>query len=252
VSETIDTTFDLGSDTPPKRDTDTFSPSLASYHKVLWSKPLPSGSPFDLDVSGPPFYLHHRSDLGEFWLSSDTVIHTYSSWPRVAHIISQIPPRETDEFRHLTYTIGGMMVFPANKVDGKMTMNGCRGFNHKIRDRFDLTLECIRLYYLREPSPLGECIDRYPAFFGLFDDFAGYVSFFLLQDLVDPVDSTVAFFTPFDGFNTSPVPRTLDEYLGYRERAMEFINARNRRIAALADAPTGARATATPPPGARS
>jgi hypothetical protein len=238
MSETIDTAFDLRSDTPPKRDTDTFSPTLARYHKLLWSKPLPSGSPFDLDVSGPPFYLHHRCELGDFSLSSDTVIRTYSSWPRVAHIIGQIPKGETDEFRHLMYTIGGMMVFPANRVGGKMTMNGCRGFNQKIQDRFDLTLECIRRHYLGEPSPLGECIARYTAFFGLFDHFAGYVAFFLLQDLVDPVTSTVTFFMPFDGFTTSPVPRTLDAYFGYRQRAIEFINARNHRIAALMNAPT--------------
>jgi hypothetical protein len=240
VSEIIDTTFDLRSDTPPKRDPDTFSPTLAGYHRLLWSKPLPSGSPFDLDMSGPPFYLHHRSELGEFSLSSDTVIRTYSSWPRVAHVIDQIPQGETDEFRRLMYTIGGMMVFPANKVGGKMTMNGCKGFNQKIWDRFDLTLECIRRHYLGEPSPLGECIARYTAFFGLFDDFAGYVAFFYLQDLVDPVTSRVTFFIPFDDFTTSPVPQTLDVYLGYRQRAIEFINARNHRIAALMSVPAGA------------
>ena len=238
LSETVDTTFDLRSDTPPKRDTDTFSPTLARYHRLLWSKPLPSGSAFDLDVSGPPFNLHHRSELGEFTLSSDTVIRTYSTWPRVAHIIGQIPQEETDEFRYLMYTIGGMMVFPAKRLGGKITINGCRGFNPNIRDRFDLTLECIRRHYSGEPSPLGKCIAPYTAFFGLFDDFAGYVAFFHLQDLVDPVTSTVTFFMPFDGFTTSPVPRTLGAYFGYRRRAIEFINARNHRIAALMNAPT--------------
>ena len=238
MSETIDTTFDLRSDTPPKKDPDTFSPTLARYHKLLWSKPLPSGQPFELEVSRPPFYLHHRSEMGDFKLSSDTVIRTYSSWPRMAHIISQIPKGEIDEFRYLMYTIGGMMVFPANRVGRKMTMNGCKGFNREILDRFDLTLECIRRHYLGEPSPLGECIARYPEFFGLFDDFAGYVGFFHLQDLVDSVTSTITFFMPFDGFTPSPVPRTLDEYLPYRQRAIEFITARNRRVAALINAPT--------------
>jgi hypothetical protein len=124
MSEIIDTTFDFRSDSPPKLDPDTFSPTLARYHKLLWSKPLPSGSPFDLDVSRPPFHLHHRSELGKFSLSSDTVIRTYSSWSWVANIIGPIPQGEMDEFRHLMYTIGGMMVFPANRVGGKMTMNG--------------------------------------------------------------------------------------------------------------------------------
>ena len=36
---------------------------------------------------------------------------------------------------------GGMMVFPGNRIDGKQTINGARGFNRKIADGFDLTLE---------------------------------------------------------------------------------------------------------------
>jgi hypothetical protein len=66
----IDITFDFRSDTPPGKDPDTFSPTLRRYHQLLWSKPLPGGAPFELDVTGPPYYLHHSSELGEFWLSS--------------------------------------------------------------------------------------------------------------------------------------------------------------------------------------
>ena len=57
------------------------------------------------------------------------------------------------------------------------------------------------------------------------------MDFFLLQDLVDETASTVRFFTSFADFTASPLPGTLDEYRGYRERAMEFIGARNHRIA---------------------
>jgi hypothetical protein len=32
-------------------------------------------------------------------------------------------------------------------------------------------------HYLDEPSPLSDTLDRYADFFGLFDDFAGYVDF---------------------------------------------------------------------------
>jgi hypothetical protein len=45
------------------------------------------------------------------------------------------------------YTMGGMMVFPGNRVDGKLTLNAARGLKRKISDRMDLTLECIRRYY---------------------------------------------------------------------------------------------------------
>jgi hypothetical protein len=46
----------------------------------------------------------------------------------------------------ISYTIGGMMVFPGNAIDGKWTINQARGCLRKISDRFDLTLECIRRY----------------------------------------------------------------------------------------------------------
>ncbi len=176
---------------------------------------MPSGAPFELDIATPP-YLHHLSELGEFWLTSDAVIPTWSKWRKMAHIIDQIPEVEREAFNRIGYTIGGMMVFPGNQIDRKPTINGARGLDARIADRFDLTMECIRRHYLDEPSPclLSDTLARYADFFGLFGDFAGYVDFFHLQDLVDEVTSTVKFFTPFEDFTASPLPGTLDEYLG--------------------------------------
>lgn len=227
----IDISFDFRSDTPPGRDPDTFSPTLRRYHQLLWSKPLPCGVPFELDVT-TPLYLHHLSELGEFWLSSDAVIATFSRELKLAHIIDQIPEVDREAFNRISYTIGGMMVFPANRVGTKMTINGARGFHPRIKDRFDLTMECIRRHYLDKPSPLRDTLARYADFFGLFGDFAGYVDFFQLQDLVDEGTSTVKFFTPFENFTTPALPGTLDAYLGYRQHAIEFIESRNQRIAA--------------------
>ena len=53
VVDVIDITFDFRSDTPPGLDPDTYSPTLRRYHQLLWSKPLPSGAPFELDVTTP-------------------------------------------------------------------------------------------------------------------------------------------------------------------------------------------------------
>jgi hypothetical protein len=148
---------------------------------------------------------------------------------------------EREAFIRIGYTIGRMKVWPGNKVNGAMTINGARGWDSRIADRFDLTLECIRWYYLEEPSPpgpLSTALTHYPDFFALFDDFAGFVDFFLLQDLVDEATSAVKFFTPFEDFTTSPLPGTLDAYRAYRERSMEFIESRNQRIAASAIAPS--------------
>ena len=149
----IDITFDFRSDTPRGKDPDTFSPTLRRYHQLLWSKPLPSGELFELDVTGaPPYYLHHCSELGEFWLSSDAVAADFWWLPP---IIDQIPEAERERFDHLACTIGGRMVFPAQRVGGKQTINAARAFHPRIKDRFDLTVECIRRHYLGESSPLA-------------------------------------------------------------------------------------------------
>jgi hypothetical protein len=147
------------------------------------------------------------------------------------HITEQFPEEENEAFRTIGYTIGGMMVFPGNVIDGKQTINGARGFNGRIADRFDLTLECIRRHYRGEDNPLRETLLRYAEFFALFGTFEGYVEFFVLEDLVSGDRSTVNFFTPFDSFKTSPVPNTVGAYVDYRQRSIEFIQARNSRIA---------------------
>ncbi len=229
-SRRIDITFDFRSDTPPGKDPDVFSPTLSRYHKLLWSKPLPSGVVFELDVTASPFYLHHRSEVGEVWLSSDAVIPTFTREGRISHIINQIPAEKSDEFNRICYTIGGMMVFPGNRIGRKMTINGARGFHPRIKDRFDLTVECIRRHYRDERSPLSDTLARDADFFGLFGDFKGYVAFFLLQDLVTEDCSAVRFFSPFGDFNTSPLPGSMDAYRVYRQLAVAFIEARNRRI----------------------
>jgi hypothetical protein len=35
---------------------------------------------------------------------------------------------------------------------------------------------------------------------------------------------------PFEDFNTSPLPGSMDTYLAHRQLAVDFIEARNRRI----------------------
>jgi Family of unknown function (DUF6994) len=143
--EQIDVTFDFRSDTPgyPKGDPDALSPTLRRYHKILWSKPLRSGAIFELADTTPGVYLHHRSELGEFWLASDAVIPTFRKEAGVSSIVEQHPD-ELAEFMRIGYTIGGMMLFPGNRIGRQMTINGARGFHPRIKDRFDLTVECVR------------------------------------------------------------------------------------------------------------
>lgn len=224
--EQIDIDFDFLTDTPPGKDPDAYSPTLLRYHKLLWSKPLPSGEMFDLDDTKRGDYLYHKSELGEYHLTSDAVVPSF----RYLDMVKD-EPGELAKFMRIGYTIGGMMLFPGNVIDRKMPVNGARGFHPRIKDRFDLTLECIRRHYCREASPLGEVLARYADFFKLFGDFRGFIEFFLLQDAVTVDCNAVIFSAPFDDFVRSPIPRTIEEYREYRQRAITFIEARNRRIA---------------------
>ena len=77
---------------------------------------------------------------------------------------------------------------------------------------------------------MAETLVRYGDFFALFQDFNGYIDFFLLQDLVSDDSSVVKFFTPFADFGTSPLPPTVEVYQDYRRNAIRFVEARNRRM----------------------
>ena len=224
----IDTHFNFLSDSGGK-DPDSYSPTLKKYHQALWSKLTPNGTVFDLNHtqlgSG---YLYHKSDMGEFFLGSDAITHSYKHHKRKELVTNQIP-EEVDELYNAGCTIGAYIVFPSNRVEGKHTINQARGVNRLIDDRFDLTLECIRLYYLGTRSPLYDALNRYKEFFDLFKDFLGYVSFFLLDDLVDN-DGNIKFYLPFDNFTKPPKFVDVGEYLQYKEGVMSFIESRNNRI----------------------
>ena len=235
MSIKIDTTFDVYSDSR-QRDPDSHSPTLRRYHKMLWSKALPDGTYFTLSDAHPGDYLHHKSQLGEFVLSSDSLGHTYKYVKAMAGITSQMPTSEMDRFFSVCSTVGAYIVFPARKIDGKTTINAGRGLNRNIRDRFDLTLECIRLHYVNEASPLSAVLTRYADFFALFENFQSYVDFFLLQDLVSEDGASIDFFLPFKGFNNPPLPANLDAYLAYRNNMIAFITSRNLRIVKQAEA----------------
>ena len=225
----IDINFNFYSDTPEGKDPDSYSPTLRNYHKTLWSKPLPNGLIFDLDDK-TPMLLHHKSELGEYFLASDSIGHTYSKWQSTSHIINKVSPDEIDSFFSLCSTIGGYIIYPSKRVDNQMTINGARGVNPKIKDRFDLTLECIRRHYTSEKSPLSDTLKRYSSFFNLFKNFQGYIDFFLLQDLVTEKYSSIKYFIPFKSFENFPLPNNVDEYRLYKKNMTDLILARSQRM----------------------
>jgi hypothetical protein len=214
------------------RDPDRFSPTLRRYHQLLWSKPLPDGPEFSLDTTTPQAYLHHASAVGEFFMASDSIVHSYRGayMNRIGGVMDQVPPGHVAELHDEGSTIGGYLLFPGDRRDRKPTINGARGMNAKICDRIDLTLECIRRHYAREDSPLAGALNRYQDFFVLFGDFHHYVEFFLLDDLLDADSGEVRWYLPFDDFNSPPLPRTPDDYETYRQASLRFVRARNQRI----------------------
>ena len=225
----IDINFNFYSDTPKGKDPDSYSSTLRSYHRILWSRELPNGSLFKLDET-IPMRLHHKSELGEFVLSSDSIAHTYSNIKSTTDIVKKIDAEELEKFVSLCSTIGGYIIFPSERINNQMTINGARGVNKKIRDRFDLTLECIRKYYKNEDSPLNETFERYKQFFNLFESFNGYVDFFLLQDLVTSDYLSIKYFVPFESFENYPLPNDIEEYKQYKYNLSNFVSSRSQRM----------------------
>lgn len=228
----IDVTFDFRTESGTK-DSDSHSPTLRSYHKMLWSRQLSSGAKLELREDTKK-YLLSKTPSGEMRLTSDSITNSLSGHKALQHIVSQVPRSLIADVKSYGSTIGSRLVFPGDQIDGGKTINVLRGFNSKIRDRFDLTLECIRRYYAKDQSPLSATLTRYGEFFDLFQDFDDYVQFFLLQDLV--VDGKVKFFTDIDWpLSGGPYPLTAQEYVKYAKRTIEFVLNRNERIKLLSE-----------------
>jgi hypothetical protein len=223
----IDTSIDFRKDSKCG-DPDTDSQQLYDAHKILWSKALPTGKNLELKVSSNSRLLISSDSLDN--LSSDRMCPHFGGTYK-GKFDGWLSTSELDELQYTVRTIGGHIVFPAHQKNG-FTVNQARGVNKKICDRFDLTLECIRLFYRNESSPLYGALIRYRDFFDNFVNFREYVEFFLLQDFINEKEQ-VKFSLPFDGFNSSPLPQNVDEYKRYKNHTIDLINNRNLRIANL-------------------
>ena len=227
----IDITFNFYSDSNGG-DPDLKSPTLRRYHKFIWSRQLPNGEFFTLNSKPASNYLSYHSESVSFSLGSDAIVHSYKNQKRKQWLIRQMDISEVNELKDLGSTIGGYVLFPNKKIDNKYSINQARGVIKQIDDRFDLTLECIRLYYLGESSPLYETFLRYKHFFDLFVNFNGYCKFFLLQDILDE-SGNIKFYLPFDGFSKPPNFGGVEDYMNYKKNVMNFIIARNERMREL-------------------
>jgi hypothetical protein len=231
ISNSINTTFYMDSDANGK-DPDSYSPTLVKFHRYLWSKELPNGNQLELEIQGRiNFFLTANREGNVYEFSSDRIVMTMLKWKRMKSILNQVNEDEIYHFDRLANTIGSYIIFPKNQINNKPTINAIRGMSSKIKNRFDLTLECIRLYYLNQESPLYDHLLRYKWFFDLFVDFEGYTSFFLLQDLLNK-NKTIKFWLPFKSFyeKYSSIPNNDREYQEYMNSVIGFVKNRNDRI----------------------
>ena len=237
----VDTSYDFRCEIPLKADPDSDSVTLRRYHQLLWSRQTPSGAELRLaDRHDGPFlypgYLSKATGTEVVW-SSDAIVNSWVHWarPSMANVIREVPRDFVDEYYACTCTIGSYMMWPRNRIDGKPTVNQARGTKtYEIADRIDLTLECVRLYYAGQPSPLNDddddTLDRYADFFALFVDFKGFVDFWLLQDLVSNDYLRVDFLLPFQSFSQPAVAADVDAWMQFTRASMDFCAARNARI----------------------
>ena len=213
-----------------KMDPDSASKTLQNYQQIMWSRELPNGEKMDLKIGDGADYLTWK----ELRFGSDSIIASFR-YEKCRGLLEQVMTKVPDyksfveEFLRKTYTIGGEIIFPKHAG----SINQTRGCNKSICDRFDLTLECIRRFYLGEKSPLWDVLNNDRKFFELFVDFRGYVEFFLLQDLVLEDFSGVKFWNEWKDFDDNPIPGNVEEYLKFIQNEVEFVKNRNNRIKKL-------------------
>lgn len=237
----VDTDFDFTTDTPGYwndfwenddvlgggvNDPDVASKTLQFYHQILWSKSLPNGDTLSLSAGTGANYLTWNN----FRFGSDSIMASfrYVKYRNMLQEVANTLPNYKqfiETFLRKSYTIGGSIIFPKDN-----SINRARGCNPFIKDRWDLTLECIRRYYNNKTSPLFEILDKNKKFFSLFSDFRGYIDFFHLQDCVSEDYNSVNFWIGNGEFDGTPLPKTVEEYMQWISKQLDFLTKRNERI----------------------
>ena len=200
-------------------------------------------------------YLYIHLNGKKLRFGSDTIPQLYDTWSWIYFIkdvvqkskkyIEEKEHKNYEEciryFKHKTQRIGGHIIFPK-----EISINTKRNSLTEIRDRFDLTLECIRRYYLlinenkRLTNPLEEktgCLSGNEEFFKLFGDFKGYVDFFYLKSLVHDDYSGIKCFIQRNtkeladgGFPQEGFPLDQKEWYELYEEQIRFVENRTKDI----------------------
>jgi hypothetical protein len=239
----FDVTFDFATDTRDGKDPDADSATLRRYNRMLWSKPLESGEVLALEapkVRSHGYLVYTAPGGDKMWFSSDAITHSYTHSTRPKALVTAKAALTSDQqarYLNKPYTIGSAMIWPVKRRP-PMGINSARGMRwSSIGDRMDLTLECIRrLYSDGHGGPLADTLTYYDDFFSMFEGFREFVDFFHFQDLTTDDYTQVKFFLPLENFTRPATPRTVEEYVTYREGTLTFIAQRERRMSAWVSA----------------
>ena len=227
----VDVRFDYRTDCPSGKDPDKYSKKLKDDHCSLWSRIAPNNSHLHFYVEKNIICCEIDGIVRTF--SPDSITNCFTYWDKTKELREREDIKSLiSDYKAIDYTIGSSLIFPIKNDDNssKWTINKARGCSRKICDRIDLTLECIRLYYLDKETntPLKSCLVKHSFFFNLFGSFKNYVKFFFLDDLVSSDYSQVLSLTETLDFD-NPLP-TEANYADYIKKTIDFINNRNERI----------------------
>ncbi len=227
-------------------DPDSKSPTLRSYHQKLWSKLLPNGDKMELEEK-PRDYLIWK----DFRFGADSIVNMYFHrinnplTDEIKQYLCNNANEDGTKFNDFTslykdylkksYTIGGSIIFPTSN-----SINVARGTS--LNDRFDLTLECIRLYYLGDNTlkankTIFDALMTNKPFFDLFENFKGYVDFFYLNDLVTDDYTAIKYFNSCTDIihakypsSDAKYPSSAEDWLALYKNQLAFVKNRNIRI----------------------
>jgi hypothetical protein len=226
----------------PAPDPDGVDPNLRETHRRLWSKALPTGEVLELAALRWSDYLTVVSTDAGWTLGSDNIATIHYNGLR-GFAEAMVTDRHLCQF----CTVGGYLIFPnqiaqqqptrENKSARRWVINQARGMEPRISDRFDLTLEAIRLFYQgivhRNENPIGDVLEAYRWWFAIFGEgtagFLAYADFFHLTPLIDEHGRVKPFGSLALQFDRA-LPADEATYRNYVAAQLEFVAARNELI----------------------
>ena len=269
-------------------DPDACSKNLYRFHGFLWTKQQANMPEFDFPnkVNLCEKSIWYEINGTNTTLASDSVMSIYWHWAgkiypykKMQDIIKSVSTNivNTDEYKEIcseieenfsakakqrckqenntfkkfigcylqkSNTVGGFVLFPRHTS----SINSSRGCCSKIRDRFDLTLECIRRayqyrdFYKTDNNPLFGITEEDKSFFKIFGSFEGYAKFFCLDkswvkdgkvlNLLYDKRNGNRFSQTLDNwdFNQEPLPQDDDEWWVFYRNIMSRLKERNKQM----------------------